>query len=247
MSVAGDPESVILVALAHEIRRHLTPIIGVSALALERGNSLTDEERIECSEMTLRTALKLEQLLRDLTDVQRFDSNGWVLHRRMTDVRLLIDEMVPGFDLKDRQLTVTGDGPPVDVDSELLERIIDNLVQNAKQHTADGTPISIDTSSDSTGSNISVQDAGPGVPDEHKRLIFEPFWSDAVGGSGLGLALVQRFAVAHGGSAWVEDAPGGGACFRVRLPSESDSNHSAETSQRSRLSNPHKLRIVPWK
>jgi signal transduction histidine kinase len=67
-----------------------------------------------------------------------------------------------------------------------------------------------------------VDDAGPGVADEVKEAVFEPF-RQAGGpnpspGVGVGLSLVARFAELHGGSAWVQDRPGGGASFRVYLP-----------------------------
>ena len=72
-----------------------------------------------------------------------------------------------------------------------------------------------------TGALISVEDAGPGVPAELQPHVFEVFRRGpdaALGGSGIGLSLVSRFAQLHGGSAWVEDRPGGGAAFRVFLP-----------------------------
>jgi signal transduction histidine kinase len=69
------------------------------------------------------------------------------------------------------------------------------------------------------GVEIIVEDDGPGVPDEDKEVIFEPFrqGSAAATGSGVGLALVARFAALHDGRAWVEDRPGGGASFHVTL------------------------------
>jgi signal transduction histidine kinase len=70
---------------------------------------------------------------------------------------------------------------------------------------------------------IVVEDAGPGVPDDLKQAVFEPFRQGDGGpnpspGVGVGLSLVSRFAELHGGRAWVEDRPGGGASFRVFLP-----------------------------
>jgi len=77
-----------------------------------------------------------------------------------------------------------------------------------------------------------VEDRGPGVPDEFKSEIFEVYRrgpsSDGTDGSGIGLSLVQRFAELHGGRAWVEDRPGGGASFRVFLPGEPGSLAESE-------------------
>ena len=216
-TAGDDPQSTIIAALAHDMRRYLTVIIGMSETALKRGAELSEPDRKVLLEATLRNARRLEALLHDIADVQRFDAKGWILRRTPTNVRTLIDEMVPGFDLGGRALTVSGNGPRVDIDPDLLRRIMENLVQNAKQHTPEGSAIIIKTDSNKAGSHITVEDTGPGVPDVMKDRVFEAFSSAKVGG-GLGLALVQRFAAAHGGRAWVEDAPGGGARFRVDLP-----------------------------
>jgi two-component system sensor histidine kinase MtrB len=68
-----------------------------------------------------------------------------------------------------------------------------------------------------------VEDEGPGVPAELREQVFQPFRkgrnvADHAPGSGIGLALAARFASLHGGRAWVQDRPGGGASFRVFLP-----------------------------
>jgi signal transduction histidine kinase len=75
------------------------------------------------------------------------------------------------------------------------------------------------------GALLTVEDAGPGVPEEIRAAIFEPFSrgdTGAVHGTGVGLALVARFAELHGGRAWVTDRTGGGASFRVYLPDTDD-------------------------
>ena len=212
------PQWIVLQTIAHDMRRHLTPIIGVSHTLLEHGSDLHEAERSEYVEIALRNALQLEHLIHEMIDVQRFDADGWILHRHLTDVQALIETLVPGLDTGSRSVTVKGDGSFVNVDPGLLERIIDNLIQNAKAYTPPGSPIIITTERDESGVLITVQDFGPGVPDQLKTSIFDDFHSGAAGGSGLGLSLVKRFSEVHGGRAWVEDGPGGGARFLVSLP-----------------------------
>jgi len=65
---------------------------------------------------------------------------------------------------------------------------------------------------------IAVRDHGPGVPDDMKDRIFEPYVTTRAGGTGLGLALVRQTVLAHEGTVTVTDAEGGGALFTVRLP-----------------------------
>jgi len=216
------PQEVVLSTIAHDMRRHLTPIIGVSQTLLTHGSTLGEAQRAECIKITLRNALRLEHLIHEMIDLQRFDAVGWILHRRPTDVRALIDALVPELDIGTRPLRVEGNGPIVNIDPGLLERIIDNLVQNAKAHTPLDSPIIIATQSDGTGAHITVQDSGPGVPDKIKTAIFDDFRSGPAGGSGLGLSLVKRFSEIHGGRAWVEDVRGGGARFCVHLPQAGD-------------------------
>lgn len=230
------PPEVILNAIAHDMRRHLTPIIGVSHTLLDHGSKLSEAERTEYVEITLRNAIQLEHLIHDIIDLQRFDSVGWILHRQPTDVRALIDGLIPSLDIGSRSLTVNGNGPVVNIDPGLLERIIDNLVQNAKAHTPADSPIVISTRSDDTGAHVIVQDSGPGVPDAIKTAIFEDYHSGQVGGTGLGLSLVKRFSEVHGGRAWVEDVAGGGARFCVHLPQAADAPRATGASAESGLS-----------
>jgi len=113
----------------------------------------------------------------------------------------------------------------VNVDGTKVERMVENLLVNAARHTPSGSRIWIRVGAADGGALIVVEDEGPGVPDELKQEIFEPFRrgprSGSLPGSGIGLSLVARFAELHGGRAWVEDRPGGGASFRIHLPNGS--------------------------
>jgi signal transduction histidine kinase len=109
------------------------------------------------------------------------------------------------------------------IDASKVERIVENLILNAVKHTPEDAGIHIRLDSDGNDLLLSVDDEGPGVPEEFKRNVFETFNRGAkvlspTPGLGIGLALVARFAEAHGGRTWVEDRPGGGASFRVLFP-----------------------------
>ena len=109
----------------------------------------------------------------------------------------------------------------VAVDPAKVERVVENLLTNAIKHTPEGTSVQLRVRPRDEGVLISVDDEGPGVPDDLKQAVFEPFLrgpEPRSPGTGIGLALVARFAELHGGKAWVEDRPGGGASFRVWLP-----------------------------
>jgi signal transduction histidine kinase len=109
-----------------------------------------------------------------------------------------------------------------EIDVAKVERIVENLLVNAAKHTPVTSPIWVGVQPHAEGVLIFVEDEGPGVEPEHRKLIFEPFQQGGGDhpspGSGIGLSLVARFAELHGGTAWVEDRDGGGASFRVLLP-----------------------------
>jgi signal transduction histidine kinase len=108
----------------------------------------------------------------------------------------------------------------VPADAPKLERMVENLVVNAVRHTPDDARVTVRVRSEDGGALICVDDDGPGVPDDLKAAVFEPFRkADARSpGSGIGLSLVGRFAELHAGRAWVQDRPGGGSSFRIFLP-----------------------------
>jgi len=110
--------------------------------------------------------------------------------------------------------------PDMLISETLYHQILANLVGNAL-HYAGGKPVEVSGERKGSVVRLLVRDHGCGVPDEEKLQIFEPFYRGAKGrkltGTGVGLAIVQKIARIHEGSAWVEDAPGGGSLFIVEL------------------------------
>jgi PAS domain S-box-containing protein len=211
-------KSLLLHAVSHDLRGPITAILG-SALVLEGGGSaLDDDKRADLIHGIARSAQKLNRLVTDLLDLDRLERGIVEPDRRPTDVGALVRRVVAELGVGD----VAVSAPPgeSDVDPVQVERIVENLLLNARKHTPPGTPVRVRVERDADGVGIEVSDAGPGVPHELRESIFEPFrQGDGEQGLGIGLSLVARFAALHGGRAWVEDAPGGGASFHVTLPS----------------------------
>lgn len=115
--------------------------------------------------------------------------------------------------------------PQVEVDKDRLEQIVNNLVQNALQHTPPGGVIAISAWGEEETVCIRVKDTGEGIAPEELPLIWEPFYrsidslANRGAGAGLGLALVKEMTEAMKGSVVVESEIGEGSCFTVRLPS----------------------------
>jgi two-component system sensor histidine kinase KdpD len=118
----------------------------------------------------------------------------------------------------------------VRAEPEALRRILTNLIENAYKYGSPPVRIAVQIAEDQVV--ISVIDRGPGIPPDERERIFERFYRvDPNGtkpGMGLGLSIVRGLAESCGGTVWVEDAPGGGAAFRVSLRSSATVNHRAE-------------------
>jgi signal transduction histidine kinase len=104
----------------------------------------------------------------------------------------------------------------VHADRRRLEQAVTNLLDNAAQARA---RILLDIEHTGAGTVITIADDGPGIPDDIRARIFEPFVSRSPGGTGLGLAIVARVMAAHGGSVALMARPGWTTCFVLSLPS----------------------------
>ena len=108
---------------------------------------------------------------------------------------------------------------PLQLDVELMERVIANLVTNAVQASAAGSTVTIKTRPVPGGAELAVIDRGFGILPEHMEQIFNPFFTTKQDGVGLGLPIVSRIVDEHGGKLSVESEPGRGTLFALFLPS----------------------------
>ena len=165
---------------------------------------------------------RLGRLVDDLLLLARADERG--LQPRRDEVDL--DELVEAERARPYEDGVRTEvrTEPVRVvgDRGQLVRVLRNLVDNAHRHA--GAQVVVTLGRDGDQAALDVADDGPGVPADDRSRIFERFVrlddarARADGGSGLGLAIVAEVVAAHDGKVWVEENPGGGALFRVRLP-----------------------------
>jgi signal transduction histidine kinase len=223
-----EMKNTFLEAVSHELRTPLSAILGFS-LTLERhADSLPTERTRELVDRLAVNARKLDRLLSDLLDLDRLARGIVEPRRKRTDIGALVRQVVDGMELAAERPVDVDAGPVVAmVDGPKVERIVENLVANAGRHTPEGTPIWVRVREDGDGVLIVVEDAGSGVPADMREAVFEPFRQATPArphspGVGVGLSLGSKFAELHGGRAWVEDRPGGGASFRVWLPRDAE-------------------------
>ncbi len=210
----------ILSTVSHELRTPLTAILGFALTLKERGPGLPAGTYATIVDHLVEQATRLEQLLADLLDLDRLRHGVYVPTFRPTDVGELVAHRPPGTATRATRCT-SAPRPVADVDAPKVERIVENLLANSVKHTPPGTEILVRVAPAGDGVELAVTDSGPGVPPESREAVFELFTranGTEAPGTGIGLSLVAQFAALHGGRAWVEDAPGGGADFRVWLP-----------------------------
>ena len=210
----------ILSAVSHELRTPLTAILGFAITLRDRWPTLTDEGREQMIELVAHQAGRLERLLNDLLDVDRLRHGRMRVEFEQADLAELVRGVVAGRP-NGREIDMEAESVLASVDAAKFERIVENLIANAERHTPEDSPISVSVGPNGSGALVRVDDHGPGVPDREKEAIFQAFTRGSeveATGVGVGLALVAQFAALHGGRAWVEDNPGGGASFRVLFP-----------------------------
>ena len=224
--------------VSHELRTPLTLILG-PLQALRESNELTGEARAALA-IVDRNAQLLLGHVNDLLELSRADAVGVTLSKEPTDVGALLDSLAESFRPLARELGVEYEvqlrAPfaRLLLDPEKVERIAMNLLANAFKFTPHGGKVrlaldmteSLENPLRASELRLSVDDSGPGIPTEHRDLVFERFRqldgkpNRQFSGTGLGLSIVREFVVACAGSVHVEDSVLGGARLVVRLPAE---------------------------
>ncbi len=219
----NEMKNTLLHAVSHDLKGPLAAILGsISTLGRAEQLQLTRDQRDELYRAIDVSGRKMDRLVNDLLDMDRIDRGDLQPTREPTDVGDLAKRVMRECEqLGPHPVRVEADPILVDVDRLMVERIIENLLVNAARHTPVATPVHIGVRGRADSVIITVEDEGPGIPEELKGALFEPFRqgpSASGQGVGIGLSLVRRFAELHEGSARVEDAPGGGARFVIILP-----------------------------
>jgi signal transduction histidine kinase len=189
----------LLAAVSHELR---TPL-GHMRVLIETARDQKDEKALGELE---REVLVLDDLVGKLLASSRLEFGN--LDRRELDLGELVTDVVTSAGIDPEHIEAIGD-VRASIDPTLLRRAVANLVDNARVHGGGAVAVRIERRGGQVA--IEVDDAGPGVAADRRADAFRAFVPSSGGGLGLGLALVSRIAVAHGGGAWITDRPGGGA------------------------------------
>lgn len=200
--------------VAHELNNPIGIIRGYlktmspedSKESLKEELAILDEEASHC-----------QRIAEDLLSYSRKGE----LHRERFDVKELVEQTVARLvetSSSAKEIRVELDSARVHADRSRMRQVVMNLLLNALQVSEQ---VHVRGALEGTDYIIRVSDRGPGIPEEERRRVFEPFHSTRKGGSGLGLSVALGIVQAHGGSIRVESAEGGGAEFVVLFPIDS--------------------------
>jgi K+-sensing histidine kinase KdpD len=213
----------LLRSVSHDLRTPLTSIIAAGA-ALD-SPSATPAERHELSEAVVEEGHRLSRLVENLLDVSRLESGKAEPHREPVELAGLLEaarsSIGPGGEVV--KLALDQDLPALRADPAQLERAFANLLDNAVVH-GEGQPVLVRSRLVGPRLVVRVVDRGPGIPENDRERIFEPFFRSEDGrgnGSGLGLAIARGFIEANGGEVEVESLPGQGSSFVVSFEAPS--------------------------
>ncbi|HTR50369.1 MAG TPA: response regulator [Kofleriaceae bacterium] len=167
----------------------------------------------------------LLRMITNLLDIGKADEGQLAPVRRTVDAAALvagaIEELRTRADAANIELVADVTVESLDVDSDLMHRVLANLIDNAIRHAPEGTAITVAATQASGAVELRVRDAGPGIPRDQRPFVFDRFVSGAATATrtnrGLGLAFCKLAVAAHGGEIGVEDA-GPGATFLIRIP-----------------------------
>lgn len=210
--------------VSHELRSPITALAAAVEVLDARRADLSDRTQ-QALDVVVSQIRRFDQMVLDLLELSRLDVGITEVHREEIDLVPFITRIATRYGVENIRIDVLQNSDSViKIDKRRFERIMANLLENARLHGGGVTKIEIESLPHGP-TRVSVEDSGPGVAQSERVRIFERFARGSAGrsragGTGLGLALVAEHARAHGGSAWVEDATTGGAKFFVEFPEE---------------------------
>ncbi len=233
-----DTRRELIVNISHDLRTPLASVQGhLETLLIKDGTLSADEER-SYLEIATRETARLSKLIGKLFELAKLDAVEVELSPEPFSLPELVQDLTQKFNLAalNRKIVLSTDLAPklplVRGDIGLIERVLENLTENALRHTPEAGQVGIRLSAAAAGGiQVEVWDTGCGIPTAELPKIFERFYrleksrSDGSESAGLGLAIVKRILELHGSNATVESHIGAGTNFRFQLAPATNDVH----------------------
>jgi two-component system sensor histidine kinase KdpD len=215
----------LLSAVSHDLRTPLASITGAASGLLSHGNQLDPVTQRELLESIEQEAQRLSRLVNNLLEMTRLESGAVEVRRDWHSLEEIagaaFHRLEPTLGKRPIRVDMPAELPLVSVDDVLIEQVFVNLLENAAKYTPEGSEIVVTAIAQGGDVIIEVGDRGPGFAPGDEKRVWEKFYRgpvQGVRGVGLGLAICRAIVMAHGGKIEAENRPGGGALFRVILP-----------------------------
>ena len=215
--------------VSHDLRTPLASLQGYLETLTLKADLLSEEERAQYIETAFKHSKRLGKLISELFELAMLDNQSSQLHFEPFSMSELVNDITQKFQLKakDKGLKLDAQIPKiagfVSADIALIERVLENLIENAIKYTPDGGEVELILDTKDQQMFMTVKDNGPGIPEEDIPHIFERFYrvsksrSDSIEGTGLGLAISKRILELHNSHITVESQQNKGTTFRFPL------------------------------
>jgi NtrC-family two-component system sensor histidine kinase KinB len=214
----------------HDLRSPLANVVS-SLDVLETMIPLEDDPALKSLlNIAIRSTERIQRLTNSLLDMRRLEAGQAVGNFQPTSPLALameaVDAVLPTAQTKKQEIDMqlSPDMPLVNVDAEMMKRVLINLLENAVKYSPSETKIVLGAQVNNSEVLLWVQDNGPGIPEVDRNRVFDKFTRlnahSGPRGFGLGLAYCRLAAEANGGRIWVESAQNGGSCFKFTMPVE---------------------------
>jgi signal transduction histidine kinase len=211
--------------VSHDLRNPLGVALAAADLLLDL--PLDEAQRRRQAEIIVRSGRRMQSLIDDLLDLARIEAGALVVRPSLEELVPILEEAREVFEdqaeRKGIEIVVSGGDGELEarVDRDRILQALANLLDNAVRFTPEGGRVDLGVADGGDDLEVTVSDTGPGIAPEMVGHLFDRFsQGDGAGrgGAGLGLAIVEGVAIAHGGTVSVESAVGQGARFVLRLP-----------------------------
>jgi len=222
-------KSEVISAVAHELRSPLTSVKGFTSTLLRRWDRFDDDKKKHLLATINADADRVTRLIGGLLDLSRLEAGRLPLSRRMISLDDITSRVVDRIKVRADHHQIAYEYPPdfpeVYADSDKIEQVLTNLLENAVKYTAGGR-IRVGGKLQDTDVLVTVADEGKGIAIEHRYQVFNKFFRERAQaqnpGTGLGLYICKGLIEAHGGRIWVENGADKGAIFCFTLPRTAD-------------------------
>ena len=217
--------------VSHDLRTPLASMTGYLETLSLKADSLSGEERKQYLEIALRQTQRLGRLVSELFELARLESKEMHVDPEPFPIAELVQDVVQDFQLRAGQAEVQldarlpEDAQLVSADIALIQRVLQNLIENAVKHTEQGGSVTIVVEPDQSKVIVRVEDTGCGIPEKDLKRVFDRFYqaqdgeeSSEARSGGLGLAIVKKILDLHGSGVGADSTVGEGSSFWFSLP-----------------------------